>query len=81
LTSNGSVSELTKKEAELLRLLFIHQNNVLEREIALKLVWGENDYFLGRSMDVFISKLRKKLSKDPTIKIVNIRSVGYKLII
>jgi len=79
LTSNGSVSELTKKEAELLRLLFIHQNNVLEREIALKLVWGENDYFLGRSMDVFISRLRKYLSPDTSIKIENVHGVGFRL--
>ncbi|MDE0771547.1 MAG: response regulator transcription factor [Salibacteraceae bacterium] len=79
LTTNGSVSELTKKEAELLRLLFIHQNSVLEREVALKLVWGENDYFLGRSMDVFISRLRKYLSPDTSIKIENVHGIGFRL--
>ncbi len=79
LTANGQISELTKKEAELLRLLFIHQNSVLEREVALKLVWGENDYFLGRSMDVFISRLRKYLSSDVSIKIENVHGVGFRL--
>lgn len=70
---------LTKKEAELLRLLCVHQNTVLERETALKIVWGEDDYFLGRSMDVFISKLRKYLKSDPRIQIINIHGVGFKL--
>lgn len=77
--ANGVKSELTKKEAELLRLLFIHKNNVLEREVALKLVWGENDYFLGRSMDVFISRLRKYLSPDELVKIENVHGVGFRL--
>ncbi len=71
---------LTKKEAELLRLLAIHKNQTLEREIALKLIWGEHDYFLGRSMDVFITKLRKYLKADPEIKIENVHGVGFKLI-
>ena len=70
---------LTKKESELLKLLCVNRNGVLERETALKLVWGEDDYFLGRSMDVFISKLRKYLKADPTIKIINIHGVGFKL--
>ncbi|MBL4624479.1 MAG: response regulator transcription factor [Flavobacteriales bacterium] len=70
---------LTKKESELLRLLCINSNSVLERETALKIVWGEDDYFLGRSMDVFISKLRKYLKADPSIKIINVHGVGFKL--
>ncbi|MBL4653031.1 MAG: response regulator transcription factor [Flavobacteriales bacterium] len=70
---------LTKKEAELLRLLCINRNTVLERETALKVVWGEDDYFLGRSMDVFISKLRKYLKADSSIKIINVHGVGFKL--
>ena len=70
---------LTKKEAELLRLLCVNRNSVLQRETALKVVWGEDDYFLGRSMDVFISKLRKYLKADPTIKIINVHGVGFKL--
>ena len=71
---------LTKKEAELLRLLAIHKNETLEREVALKLIWGEHDYFLGRSMDVFITKLRKYLKADPEVKIENVHGVGFKLI-
>ncbi|MDA9564219.1 response regulator transcription factor, partial [Flavobacteriales bacterium] len=70
---------LTKKEADLLRLLCEKQDSVLERETALKQVWGEDDYFLGRSMDVFISKLRKYLKADPRIKIINVHGVGFRL--
>ncbi len=79
LKSDDSSKTLTKKEAGLLRLLCIHQNNVLSRETALKIIWGDSDYFLGRSMDVFIVKLRKYLSGDPRIKIVNIHSVGFRM--
>ena len=71
--------KLTKKEADLLRLLCIHQDQVLERDTALRIVWGDDDYFLGRSMDVFITKLRKYLKLDPTLKISNIHGVGFKL--
>ena len=70
---------LTKKEAELLKLLCLNRNGILERETALKLAWGEDDYFLGRSMDVFISKLRKYLKADSKIKITNVHGVGFKL--
>lgn len=70
---------LTKKEAELLRLLCLNQGNVLEREVALNIVWGNDDYFLGRSMDVFITKLRKYLSEDKQIKIINVHGVGFKM--
>jgi DNA-binding response OmpR family regulator len=69
---------LTRKEAELLRLLFIHENQVLSREMALELIWGEDDYFLGRSMDVFISKLRKYLKDEPRVQILNVHGVGFK---
>ena len=72
---------LTKKEAKLLRLLCIHQDKVLERDMALNLVWGQDDYFLGRSMDVFITKLRKYLKADPSIQIQNVHGVGFKLVI
>lgn len=72
---------LTKKEAELLRMLCLHQDQVLTREMALTVVWGSDDYFLGRSMDVFITKLRKYLSKDERIKIMNVHGVGFKLIV
>lgn len=70
---------LTKKEAELLRLLCLNLGNVLEREVALNIVWGSDDYFLGRSMDVFITKLRKYLSDDRQIKIANVHGVGFKM--
>lgn len=70
---------LTKKEAELLRLLCLNMGNVLEREVALNIIWGNDDYFLGRSMDVFITKLRKYLGEDPKIKIINVHGVGFKM--
>jgi len=79
LKSGKEVTSLTRKEADLLRLLAIHENQVLEREMALKMVWGSDDYFLGRSMDVFISKLRKYLKADPKVKINNVHGVGFKL--
>ncbi len=68
---------LTKKEAEVLRLLCINMNKILRREIALKMIWGEDDYFMGRSMDVYITKLRKFLSDDPKINITNIHRTGF----
>ncbi len=70
---------LTKKEAEVLRLLCINKNKILRREIALKLIWGEDDYFMGRSMDVYITKLRKFLSNDPRVNITNIHRTGFML--
>ena len=70
---------LTKKEAEVLRLLCINMNKILRREIALKMIWGEDDYFMGRSMDVYITKLRKFLSDDPKVNITNIHRTGFML--
>jgi DNA-binding response OmpR family regulator len=70
---------LTKKEAELLYLLVKNKGKVVERALLLKSVWGENDYFLGRSMDVFITRLRKYLNKDSSIKISNVHGVGFRL--
>lgn len=75
-----SIIQLTHRESELLFHLSINRNEILERSFILKKLWGNDDFFNGRSMDVFISKLRKKLKKDPTIQIVNIRGYGYKLI-
>lgn len=71
--------KLTAKEAELLRLLCLHVNEVLEREVALKLIWGENNYFNARSMDVFVSKLRKYLAADERIVIRNVHGKGFRL--
>lgn len=72
---------LTNKQAELLRLLYLNRNKLLKRETALKTIWGEDDYFMGRSMDVHIAKLRKLLKDDPRISITNIHGAGFKLVI
>ncbi len=72
--------KLTTKENELLRLFFEKKNSILEREIALKHVWQDDSYFTARSMDVFISKLRKYLKQDKTLSIVNVHGTGYKLL-
>ncbi len=79
LTGFDSERRLTRKEASLLKLLCINKNNLLPREVALEKVWGENDYFIGRSMDVFITKLRKYLKPDPNIQINNVHGIGFKL--
>lgn len=75
---NKAIS-LTHRESELLYHLVKNQNEILERSYILKKIWGDDDFFNARSMDVFISKLRKKLKQDPNIQIINIRSIGYKL--
>lgn len=72
---------LSSKEADLLGLLHASANKTLERERILRVVWGDEGNYIGRTLDVFISKLRKKLEADPNIKIANIRGVGYKLIL
>ena len=73
--------KLTTKEAELLKLLAYNQNRVLDRDIALKSIWGNDNYFTGRSMDVYITKLRKYLNQDERIEIVNIHGKGFKLLV
>jgi two-component system, OmpR family, response regulator len=72
--------KLTTKESELLELLCRHENLILERNFALKSIWIDDNYFNARSMDVYISRLRKYLGKDPAVKIVNVHGRGYKLI-
>ncbi|MEL6650052.1 MAG: winged helix-turn-helix domain-containing protein [Bacteroidota bacterium] len=72
---------LTGKESELLRLLHASANTTLARERILEIVWGDEGNYVGRTLDVFISKLRKKLAADPQVSIANIRGVGYKLIV
>jgi len=79
LSSGKSEVRLTRKEAEVLRLLSINMNQLIRREVVLKNVWGEDDYFMGRSMDVYITKLRKFLNSDPNVSIVNIPRTGFKL--
>jgi DNA-binding response OmpR family regulator len=81
LKSPTSERNLTQKEADLLKMLLDHKNNVLKRSLILEKLWGEDDYFLGRSMDVFISRLRKYLAEDPTLKLDNIHGVGFKLVV
>jgi DNA-binding response OmpR family regulator len=70
---------LTTKEVELLRVLYSHKNQLITREKTLKTVWGSDNYFIGRSMDVFITKLRKYLKDDPHISIVNVHGTGFRL--
>ena len=72
--------ELTTKEADLLLLLYNAANTTVERDVILNMVWGDEGDYIGRTVDVFISKLRKKLEFDSKVKIVNVRGVGYKLI-
>jgi two-component system OmpR family response regulator len=72
--------KLTTKESELLELLCRHGNQILERNFALKTIWIDDNYFNARSMDVYITRLRKYLKKDPNVKILNIHGKGYKLI-
>lgn len=73
--------ELTSKEADLLFLLYSSANTTIERDLILKNVWGDEGDYIGRTLDVFISKLRKKLEADTNIKIINIRGIGYKLVL
>lgn len=75
------IKRLTEREANLLRLLCLHKNQIITREVLLKSVWGKDDYFTGRSMDVFISKLRKYLSADDNVKIQVVHGIGFKMII
>jgi len=80
LTFDGRVQVLSPKENELLKMLCEYKNDLLSREIALKKIWGSDTYFNGRSMDVYIAKLRKYLKEDPSIEIVNIHGNGFRLV-
>jgi DNA-binding response OmpR family regulator len=80
LTIGDKVTKLTTKECDLLSLLCSHTNEVLERNYALKAIWVDDNYFNARSMDVYITKLRKLLRDDPNIEIINIHGKGYKLV-
>lgn len=79
LKGDGEPRQLTQKEADLLKLFVEQRNQVIRRSDILKKLWGEDDYFLGRSLDVFISRLRKYLRKDTQLKIENIHGVGFRL--
>jgi DNA-binding response OmpR family regulator len=80
LSDGDNQSKLTTKESELLTLLCAHANEVLERELALKTIWIDDNYFNARSMDVYITKLRKHLRDDDSIEINNVHGKGYRLI-
>lgn len=79
LSKNGESQTLSPKENELLRMLAEYKNDLLPRDIALKKIWGSDTYFNGRSMDVYIAKLRKYLKEDENIKISNIHGSGFRL--
>jgi DNA-binding response OmpR family regulator len=74
-------TRLSPKENALLRLLALYKNNLMPRELALNKIWHTDDYFAGRSMDVYIAKLRKYLKPDDNVKILNVHNKGFKLIV
>lgn len=76
---NNNEKKLTKRESAILKLLTEHKNKVIERSLVLNLIWGDDNYFNGRSLDVFITKLRKYLADDEKIQINNLHGVGFKL--
>lgn len=80
LSAGDQLIKLTTKESELLLLLCQHKNSVLERNYALRTIWIDDNYFNARSMDVYITKLRKYLRLDPTVEIINVHGKGYKLL-
>ncbi len=80
LTHGDQTTSLTTKESELLKLLCIHKNEILERNFALRSIWIDDNYFNARSMDVYITRLRKYMKKDPSVKILNVHGRGYRLI-
>lgn len=81
LDLNGNKQKLTTKESDLLKLLCNNMNEVLERNFALKAIWIDDNYFNARSMDVYITKLRKYLKGDPRVQIINVHGKGYKLVV
>lgn len=80
LSIDDKSTKLTTKESELLSLLCAHKNEILQRDFALKSIWIDDNYFNARSMDVYITKLRKHLKEDDSVEIINIHGKGYKLI-
>jgi len=80
LSINSIVKKLTHREAELLKRLYENKNDILDRKAVLLELWGDDSFFNARSMDVFITKLRRYFKDDPSIQIINVRAVGYKLI-
>jgi hypothetical protein len=81
LSLGDKKTTLSPKENELLKMLSEYKNDLLQRDQALKKIWGNDNYFNGRSMDVYIAKLRKYLKEDPNVEIVNIHGNGFRLIV
>lgn len=81
LTQNGTTQKLTSKEAALLKLFCENKNQPINRSLALKLIWGDDSYFNARSMDVYITKLRKHLKEDTSLQIMNLHGEGFKLLV
>jgi len=81
LEGNDEPRKLTTREAELLRFLFKHRNDLIRREFILQEIWGDDDYYKGRSLDVFMSRLRKYLKEDEGIQIINVHAIGFKFIV
>lgn len=81
LSHNGQMLTLSPKETELLKLLCVHKNDLMPRDVALKKIWGSDTYFNGRSMDVYVAKLRKYFKDDPNIEISNIHGNGFRLVV
>ncbi|PKP47917.1 MAG: DNA-binding response regulator [Bacteroidetes bacterium HGW-Bacteroidetes-1] len=79
LISDFGEQTLTRKEASLLHLLLQHKNKLMTRDLAQNTIWGETDYYIGRSMDVFIARLRKYLKDDPSVNINNVHGIGFTL--
>jgi len=77
----GKDTQLTQRENELLKYLIEHSNRLIKREDILKSIWGDDDYFLGRSLDVFVSRLRKILKPEPALKIENVHGVGFRFLL
>lgn len=74
------IKQLTSRESEILKMLCLNDQKMIEHGVILKQIWGSDNFFNARSLDVFISKLRKHLANDPSVQIINIRGVGYKLV-
>ena len=81
LTHEGQTQKLTHREAEVLKYFLERKNQVVKREEILVAIWGRDDYFLGRSLDVFLTRIRKMLSRDPAVRLENIHGVGFKLVV
>jgi DNA-binding response OmpR family regulator len=80
LTINGEQKKITTRESDLLSMLISRKNNVLERGYALKKIWGDDSYYNARSMDVYVTKLRKLFKDEPAVQIINVHGIGFKLV-